>query len=210
MAWRRKIPLDISDPTTWYTRAEAAKLLKCCISTVIAMEGRRLHPFVDEKGTHRYNPVEVRGIEVRDHRKLQRHVPTRGDLEAAATSLIRQGKSKLDIVEQLGMPYDDVQAIWEKSQVSFEDAAEAKRKLEVRKRHEARQLHAAELASRERIEKLRIEKERTRADAQAQKDIARMLRKSLGQLARERKVEDESPDEDETGGGVAGTESAAE
>jgi hypothetical protein len=37
-----------------------------------------------------------------------------------------------------------------------------------------------------------------------------MLRKSLGQLARERKVEDESPDEDETGGGVAGTEPAAE
>lgn len=198
MGWRRKIPLDISDPTTWFTRSEVAKLLKCSLTTVVSMDGNRLHPFVDIKGVHRYNPVEVRSVEVRDHRKMQRHAPTRGDLEAAATRLIREGKSKLDIVEQLGMPYDDVQTIWEKSQVSFEDAAEAKRKLEVRRRHEARQQHAAELAMRERIERLKVDRQRLIADGEVAKQIKATLRSIGIKPERKRKADSESPTETET------------
>ena len=200
----RKVALDIANPATWFTRGEVAKLLKCSTTTICRLDGKRLHPITDVDGVHRYNPIEVRGIEIRDQRRAQRHARTQGELEAAVVDLITQGRSKLDIVRQLAVTLDDVQRIWEKSQQSFEDTEEAKRNAERRARHEARQLHAAELASRERIEKLRIEKERTRADTQAQKDLAKMLRKSLGQLARERKVEDESPDEDETGS-VAGT-----
>ena len=205
MGFIRKVSLDIANPNTWPTRAEVAKLLKCSAMTIRRMDHRRLHPFVDKQGVHRYNPIEVRGVEVRDARRGKHHVPTQGELEAAVVDLLVQGKTKLDIVRQLAMPLDEVQRIWEKAQQSFEDAAEAKQKADVRARHDARQRHAAELASRERIEKLRIEKERARSDAQAQKDLARMLRKSLGKITRERKVESESPDEDEAGA-AAGAE----
>jgi hypothetical protein len=210
MGFRRKVPVDVGEPNTWLTRSEVAKLLKCSTTTIFNMDGNRLHPFVDIKGVHRYNPVEVRGVEVRDHRKMQRHTPTRGDLEAAATRLIREGKSKLDIVEQLGMPYDDVQTIWEKSQMSFEDAAEAKRKAEVRQRYEARQQRSAELAMRERIERLKVDRQRLIADGEVAKQIKATLRSIGIKPERKRKVEDESPDEDETGGGGAGIEPAAE
>jgi Fe-S oxidoreductase len=157
-----------------------------------------LHPITDVEGVHRYNPVEVRGIEIRDQRKPQRHAPTQGELEAAAIDLIVQGKSKLDIVRQLALPMKEVQRIWEEAQQSFEDAAEEKRRAAVRTRHEARMREEADRKSRERIAQMRVDRAHEMADTETAKQVQKMMR-SLGvKPVRARKADSESPTETET------------
>jgi hypothetical protein len=197
---KRVIPPEPTKPETWFTRGEVAVILGCSVRTVERLENKRLHPFIDTKGVHRFNPNEVHAI----HHKARGNArsiepPKPGDIAAAVFDLLAEGKNKREIVVQLHIEPREVQRLWEEYSTGFEDAAEAKRKSEVRARYESRKQHESELAMRERVEKLKVERQRLIADGEVAKQIKASL-KSIGiKPPRTRKVDSESPSEEETG-----------
>jgi len=197
----RKVPPDPSDPATWYTRGEVAKLIGVSSTSVINLEGRRLHPVVDERGYHRFNPNEVHALETKAKARTRTRNPTPGEIEAGVLTLLAEGCTKIECCTRLLVPMREVQRIWEESQRSFEDATEERKKAEVRARHEARQAHAAELAMRERIEKLKVERQRLIADGEVAKQIKATLRSIGIKPERKRKVDGEPATEDEADNG---------
>ena len=201
----RRIPPDPANPSTWYTRGEVAKLLGVSVTSISNLEkARRLHPQLDDKGYHRFNPNEVHALETKHRVRTKTHAPTPGEIEAGVLTLLQEGCSKVECCQRLHVPMREIQRIWEESQRTFEDAAELRRRGEVRARHEARQAHAAELAMRERIERLKVERQRLIADGEVAKQIKASLR-SIG-IKPPRKTS-ESPHEEEAGAdGSADTE----
>jgi hypothetical protein len=192
----RKVPPDPSDPATWYTRGEVAKLIGVSSTSVINLEGRRLHPVVDERGYHRFNPNEVHALETKAKARTRTRNPTPGEIEAGVLTLLAEGCTKIECCTRLHVPMREVQRIWEESRRSFEDATEERKKAEVRARHEARQAHAAELAMRERIERLKVERQRLIADGEVAKQIKTALRSIGIKPERKQRTDVESPTED--------------
>ena len=195
----RKLPPDPSDPATWYSRGEVAKLIGVSSSTVVNLEGRRLHPVLDSRGVHRFNPNEIHALETKTKARTRTRAPSPGEIEAGVLTLLSEGCTKIECCTRLHVPMREVQRIWEESQRSFEDAEEAKKKAEVRARYEQRQAHAAELAMRERIERLKVERQRLIADGEVAKQIKASLRSIGIKPERKRKADSESPSEDEAG-----------
>jgi hypothetical protein len=82
--------------------------------SVARWEGRHLHPILDEDGVHRFDPVEVRALKCKpSSAKALRVGPTKGDMEAAITRMLRAGHTRPDIVVALKVEYDEVQRVWE-------------------------------------------------------------------------------------------------
>jgi len=197
---KRVIPPDPTKPETWFTRGEVAVILGCSVRTVERLENKRLHPFIDTKGVHRFNPNEVHAISHKARGTARSIEPPKpGDIAAAVFDLLAEGKSKREIVVQLHIEPREVQRLWEEYSTGFEDAAEGKRRSEVRARYEARKQHEAELAMRERIERLKVERQRLIADGEVAKQIKASLRSIGIKPERKRKADSESPSEDEAG-----------
>src|SRR3954469_6470109 len=87
------------------TRADAAALLHCSISSVRRLEGDVLHPIVGADGVHRFDPTEfVRGA---GHR-LARPVDgsKEGERDAQVFEALEEGKGLREIVTTLRLPAD--------------------------------------------------------------------------------------------------------
>lgn len=201
----RRIPPDPGNPATWYTRGEVAKLLGVSVTSISNLEkARRLHPQLDDKGYHRFNPNEVHALETKHRVRTKTRAPTPGEVEAGVVTLLQEGCSKVEVCQRLHVPMREIQRIWEEAQRSFEDAAELRRKAEVRNRYERRQQHASELAMRERIERLKVERQRLIADGEVAKQIKAALR-TVG-IKPPRKMSSESPHEEETPADAVGAD----
>lgn len=193
---KRVIPPDPAKPETWFTRGEAAALLGCSVRTVERLENKRLHPYLDIKGIHRFNPNEVHAIQHRARGRARSLEPPKpGDIAAAVFDMLTEGKSKREIVVQLHVEPREVQRLWEEWSHDFKAAAEEKQKAEVRARHEARQAQAAELAMRERIERLKVERQRLIADGEVAKQIKATLRSIGVKPERRARTDVEAPTE---------------
>lgn len=87
------------------TRAEAAALLHCSISSVRRLEGDALHPVVGADGVHRFDPTEL--ARVASHR-LARPVDgsREGERDAQVFEALEEGKGLREIVTTLRLPAD--------------------------------------------------------------------------------------------------------
>lgn len=87
------------------TRADAAALLHCSISSVRRLEGDLLHPIVGPDGVHRFDPAEL--ARVAGHR-LARPVDgsKEGERDARVFEALEEGKGLREIVTTLRLPAD--------------------------------------------------------------------------------------------------------
>lgn len=124
---RGRIAPDPVDPTTWYTRTEVGRILGVSSVTIANYEKRkRLHPTIDARGVHRFDPAEVRTLLTHPIRNKRDHAPIRhpGELEACVYSMLSQGFNRREIVLRLMITSDDADKYYEKWKCeTFEDAA---------------------------------------------------------------------------------------
>jgi hypothetical protein len=87
------------------TRADAAALLHCSISSVRRLEGDVLHPIVGSDGVHRFDPAEV--AHVSNHRSSRLVEGSQeGERDARVFEALEQGKGLREIVTTLRLPAD--------------------------------------------------------------------------------------------------------
>jgi hypothetical protein len=98
------------------TRAEAAALLRCSISSVRRLEGDVLHPIVGADGVHRFDPTEL--ARVASHRSSRSVDGSKeGERDARVFEALEEGKGLREIVTTLRLPVDLVSklhASWQK------------------------------------------------------------------------------------------------
>ena len=94
-----------SPSTDLLTRADAAAMLRCSISSVRRLEGDVLHPIVGADGVHRFDPTEL--ARVASHR-LARPVDgsKEGERDAQVFEAFEEGKGLREIVTTLRLPAD--------------------------------------------------------------------------------------------------------
>lgn len=98
------------------TRAEAAALLRCSISSVRRLEGDALHPIVGADGVHRFDPAEIARL-AGARSALPVGGSKEGERDAQVFEAFEQGKGLREIVTTLRLPVDLVSklhASWQK------------------------------------------------------------------------------------------------
>jgi hypothetical protein len=87
------------------TRAEAAALLRCSISSVRRLEGEALHPIVGADGVHRFDPAEL--ARVASHRSSRSVDGSKeGERDARVFEALEEGKGLREIVTTFRLPAD--------------------------------------------------------------------------------------------------------
>ena len=87
------------------TRAEAAALLHCSISSVRRLEGDVLHPIVGADGVHRFDPPEL--ARVASHRSSRSVDGSKeGERDARVFEALEEGKGLREIVTTFRLPAD--------------------------------------------------------------------------------------------------------
>ena len=87
------------------TRAEAAALLHCSISSVRRLEGDVLHPIVGADGVHRFDPAEL--ARVASHRSSRSVDGSKeGERDARVFEALEEGKGLREIVTTFRLPAD--------------------------------------------------------------------------------------------------------
>ena len=85
-------------PSNHWTRGEVAKHLGVSVSTIRRMEGRALHPAVDEQGVRRFEVAEVRAVyEERVHRPLTKR-DSEGETASRVFELLKRGAGPREVV----------------------------------------------------------------------------------------------------------------
>ena len=98
------------------TRAEAAALLRCSISSVRRLEGDALHPIVGPDGVHRFDPAEIARL-AGSRSALPTDGSKEGERDARVFEAFEEGKELREIVTTLRLPVDLVSklhASWQK------------------------------------------------------------------------------------------------
>jgi len=98
------------------TRADAAALLRCSISSVRRLEGDALHPIVGADGVHRFDPAEIARLGG-SRSPLPVHGSKEGERDARVFEAFEEGKGLREIVTTLRLPVDLVSklhASWQK------------------------------------------------------------------------------------------------
>ena len=98
------------------TRAEAAALLRCSISSVRRLEGDALHPVVGADGVHRFDPAEIARL-AGSRSALPVGGSKEGERDAQVFEAFEQGKGLREIVTTLRLSVDLVSrlhASWQK------------------------------------------------------------------------------------------------
>lgn len=131
----REGPPSETDPTTWYTRNEAASLLGCSTDLIRHFERTgKLHAQIDRYGYHRFSPPEVLKLqERRRRRKSGMRVPqfSEGELEARAYDMYDAGRARNDVVKTLFITSGLAQKFWERWNERYaQRAADAKQQRE--------------------------------------------------------------------------------
>jgi hypothetical protein len=174
----------------WFTRAEAGRVLGLTACGVRALDNRgKIRSVVDDRGVHRYNPLEVHELNLRRRKRRQTPgrpdagLPSEGALEGRVFELIDlyvdggqtdQLAIKRLVVKELGITGEQYSRYYEDWRTSPDDQVAARKRDELQARHERRQREERELASRTDLERLRIEKEEARANADALKHMRRL------------------------------------
>jgi hypothetical protein len=87
------------------TRADAAALLHCSISSIRRLEGDVLHPIVGSDGVHRFDPAEI--ARVAGHRSARPVDGSKeGERDARVFEELEEGKGLREIVTTLRLPAD--------------------------------------------------------------------------------------------------------
>jgi hypothetical protein len=98
------------------TRAEAAALLRCSISSVRRFEDDALHPIVGPDGVHRFDPAEIARL-ASSRSPLPVHGSKEGERDARVFEAFEEGKGLREIVTTLRLPVDLVSNLhdsWQK------------------------------------------------------------------------------------------------
>ena len=87
------------------TRAEAAALLHCSISSIRRLEGDTLHPVVGLDGVHRFDPVDL--VRVASERSaITVDASKEGERDARVFEALEDGKRLREIVTTMRLPVD--------------------------------------------------------------------------------------------------------
>ena len=87
------------------TRAEAAALLHCSISSIRRLEGHTLHPLVGPDGVHRFDPVDL--VRVASERSTTTiDASKEGERDAKVFDALEDGKMLREIVTTMRLPVD--------------------------------------------------------------------------------------------------------
>src|SRR5262245_54162504 len=87
------------------TRAEAAALLRCSISTVRRLEGNTLHPIVGPDGVHLFDPGELVWVAI-DRLSSTVEVSKEGERDAQVFEALDEGQELREIVTTMRLPVD--------------------------------------------------------------------------------------------------------
>jgi hypothetical protein len=87
------------------TRADAAALLHCSVSSVRRLEGDVLHPIVGPDGVHRFDPAELARV-ARDRSASPVDGSREGERDARVFEALDEGKGLREIVTTLRLPVD--------------------------------------------------------------------------------------------------------
>jgi hypothetical protein len=109
------------------TRTHVAKRLGVSIATVRRMEGRELHPTVDERGVRFFAITEVETILVRRRQTPERPPNDEGEVAARVFGLLRHGCDLRTIVITAKVPPRVVRALYAEWLISLQDG-EARRR----------------------------------------------------------------------------------
>ena len=126
-------------PSDRLTRKQVAERLGVSISKVRTMEGKELHPIV-ENGVNYFTPAEVDALMRRAPAK-PKTAPTDGQLAARVFRLLDAGKNLRDIVTELEEPPDRIRALYR--EWSVPDFADGERQR-LRRQREDEQRRQAE------------------------------------------------------------------
>jgi hypothetical protein len=98
------------------TRAEAAALLRCSISSIRRLEGHTLHPVVGTDGVHLFDPVDL--VRVASERSATTvDASKEGERDARVFEALEEGKRLREIVTTMRLPVDvatKLHAAWQK------------------------------------------------------------------------------------------------
>ena len=87
------------------TRAEAAALLRCSISSIRRLEGHTLRPVVGPDGVHRFDPVDL--VRVASERSpITVAASKEGERDAMVFEALEDGKRLREIVTTMRLPVD--------------------------------------------------------------------------------------------------------
>jgi len=112
----KKLQSATSPGPALLTRADAAALLRCSISSVRRLEGDALHPIVGPDGVHRFDPAEIARL-ASSRSPLPINGSKEGERDARVFEAFEQGKGLREIVTTLRLPADLVSklhASWHK------------------------------------------------------------------------------------------------
>jgi hypothetical protein len=112
----KKLQSAASPGPALLTRADAAALLRCSISSVRRLEGDALHPIVGPDGVHRFDPAEIARL-ASSRSPLPIDGSKAGERDARVFEAFEEGKGLREIVTTLRLPVDLVSklhASWQK------------------------------------------------------------------------------------------------
>jgi hypothetical protein len=112
----KKLPGAASPGPALLTRAEAAALRRCSISSVRRLEGDVLHPIVGPDGVHRFDRAEITRL-ASSRSPLPIHGSKEGERDARVFEAFEEGKGLREIVTTLRLPVDLVSKLhvsWQK------------------------------------------------------------------------------------------------
>jgi hypothetical protein len=122
------LAMSDTSPTRW-TRTHVAKRLGISIATVRRMEGRDLHPTVDQRGIRYFAVAEVETLVGRRGREPERKPTDEGDVSARVFGLLRHGCDLRTIVITAKVHPRVVRTLYTEWLVSLQDG-EARRQQE--------------------------------------------------------------------------------
>lgn len=101
-----KIPTRIAPSgSVLLTRADAAALLRCSISSIRRLEGDVLHPIVGADGVHRFDPAELARVASRCSSRSA-DGSKEGERDARVFEALEEGKGLREIVTTLRLSAD--------------------------------------------------------------------------------------------------------
>jgi hypothetical protein len=112
----KKLKSAASPGPALLTRANAAALLRCSISSVRRLEGDALHPIVGSDGIHRFDPAEIARL-ASSRSPLPVDGSKEGERDARVFEAFEEGKGPREIVTTLRLPVDLVSKLhtsWQK------------------------------------------------------------------------------------------------
>ena len=122
-----KAGVQVAGSMELLTRSEVAKSLSVSVSTVRRMEGRELHPTVDDRGVHFFDIEQVRKLaeainQVTETRTSPggRQKLSSGDLAAEVFERLEQRQSLSEIVRALRVEPRKVRALYHEWRMSLE------------------------------------------------------------------------------------------